>query len=336
MKDNILIRVDYLPANGLGHIIRQINLVNNLNLKTSFFFILANKSSISLKDILPKNCKIISFKSYENGKINIQKDCSITLKYLKKYNCSNLFVDNFKLSKNWYNKIYKNFKNIIIFHDFMTNFKCKIIVTNILKNNKDKKIFPMNELIFLNRKIINKRVIKKNLNFAKCNIDFGSIDQNNLTEFVLDTILKNNLSFTKINVFLGPYNNNAINIKNKFGKNKNIYFSNLKFPRKYDSKSGIYFGNCGITATENYFLGKISFIFLSSKNQYQRMRYLKIKPNVNYIGSVFSKRYANINLLNNININQYVSKFDDKKIMNIKNNEIDKLKQYITNFKSLL
>ena len=64
------------------------------------------------------------------------------------------------------------------------------------------------------------------------------------------------------------------------------------------------------------------------------MRYLKIKPNVNYIGSVFSKRYANIKLLNNIN--QYVSKFDGKKIMNIKNNEIDKLKQYISNFKSLL
>ena len=60
---------------------------------------MANKISISLKDILPKNCKIISLKSYENGKINIQKDCSITLKYLKKYNCSNLFVDNFKWLK---------------------------------------------------------------------------------------------------------------------------------------------------------------------------------------------------------------------------------------------
>ena len=335
MKDNILIRVDYLPANGLGHIIRQINLINNLNLKTSFF-ILANKCNINLNAILPKNCKLITIKSYENQKINTQKDSSLTLRYLKKYNCSNLFVDNYELSKSWYTHIYKNFKNLIIFHDFETNFKCKIIVTNLLKTKKDKKTFPINELIFLNTKIINKRVEKKNFDFAKYNIDFGSIDKKNLTEFVLDTIFKNNLSYSKINVFLGPYNSNANNIKKKYKKKQNINFSNLKLPRKNDFKSGVYFGNCGITATENYFLGKISFIFLSSKNQYQRMKYLKNKPNVNYIGSVFNKSYLNIKTLKKTTISKYIYEFDEKKITNIKNNEITKLKQYISDFKSLL
>ena len=66
------------------------------------------------------------------------------------------------------------------------------------------------------------------------------------------------------------------------------------------------------------------------------MKYLKNKPNVNYIGSVFNKSYLNIKKLKKTTISKYIYEFDEKKITNIKNNEIIKLKQYISDFKSLL
>lgn len=333
MKKNILIRVDYLPINGLGHFVRQINLLYKLPSNFNFYF-LSNNWKIKISDILNRNSQLVKISSLRNNKINQELDINQTLKYIKKLKCNFLIVDNYELSKKWYDSIYKKFDNILVFHDFLSKFRGKYIFNNTKKFKKSPNHFKINELGFLDKKIISKKIKKKDIIFSRICINFGSIDKFNLTEKVLDNIIKSKISYSKIDVFLGPFNMNKKKIKLKFVNNKNINYLDLNFYKRLDYKAGLFFGSAGITSLENLYLGKILFIIKSSINQTERLKYLRSKKNVYYLGSAINKnlnfnKFINKNFINNVITNYNFKFFNNMKITESYNH--DKYIKLITN-----
>ena len=325
MKKNFLVRVDYSSLNGLGHIIRQINFLKKLD-KNFFFYILSNKSNINISFILNRNTSLIKISTIKNKKIQFEKDAKITLKILKKYKCDYLIVDNYLLSSQWYNLVYTNFKNLIVFHDYKSNFKFKYLFNN---QRKASNLIKINELGFLNNEIIKKRLYKKNLNFKRFIIDFGSIDNNNLTSSILEHIIKNNITYERIDVFLGPFNKNRNQIKQKYKSFSKISFYELKIPKKYNYHSGIFLGSAGITSLENLYLGKILFIFASSNNQIERLKYLRRKKNVYHLGSVMNNKKINLDkYLNNRFLIKSINAYNFNLFSEMKSKEILKLNKY--------
>lgn len=325
MKKNFLIRVDYSSLNGLGHIIRQINFFEKLD-KNFFFYILSNKSNINISSILNHNTSIIKISTIKNKKIQFEKDAKITLKILKRYKCDYLIVDNYSLSSQWYNLIYSNFKNLIVFHDYKSSFKFKYLFNN---QKKGSNIIKINELVFLNNEIIKKRLYKKNLNFKCFIIDFGSIDSNNLTSSILEHIVKNNITYERIDVFLGPFNKNRNKIKQKYKNFSKIIFYELEIPKKYNYHSGIFLGSAGITSLENLYLGKILFIFTSSNNQIERLKYLRRKKNVYHLGSVMNNEKINLDkYLNKRFLKKSINEYNFSLFSEMKSKEISKLNKY--------
>ncbi len=326
MKKNFLVRVDYSSLNGLGHIIRQINLLKKLD-KNFFFYILSNKSNINISPILNSNTYLINISTITNKRIKIEKDAKITLKILKKYKCDYLIVDNYLLSSQWYNLVYSNYKNVIVFHDYKSNFKFKYIFNNQRNASNSIKI---NELGFLNDEIIKRRLYKKNLNFKRFIIDFGSIDNNNLTSNILEHIVRNNIPYECIDVFLGPFNKNRNQIKQKYKNFNKISFYDLRIPKKFNYQSGIFLGSAGITSLENLFLGKILFIFTSSNNQIERLKYLRRKKNVYHLGSVMNKKKINLEkYLNKSFLIKSINAYNFNLFSEMKYKEISKLNKYI-------
>lgn len=329
MTKNILVRVDFLPENGFGHIIRQLNLLKKLN-KSYFIYILSKKTNIDISSILNSNFKLITFRN--NKDLSIDDDIKKTQASLVKYKCKCLIVDNYNFSKQWYQILNTKFSNTIVFHDYISTFKCKYLFGN---NNKYKNFYKINELGFINDKIV--KFIPKNIkkNFKIFLIDFGTIDKNNFTELVLDKLVSNTI-YEKINVFLGPYNKNRSKIIKKFSKFNKIYFYDLNLNRKPDFKSGIFIGSGGITTLENFLLGKIIFIIKSSNNQIHRINFLNSKKNVFNISltsnnKLFLNKYFNEKYINNAIKNYNLKAFKAEKF-----NEIEEHKKYITLFKNLI
>ncbi len=333
MKKNILVRVDCLSVNGLGHIVRQINLIKKLSPRF-FFYIVSNKNKINVSKILTKNSKIIKINSLKNGDLDQDKDVLKTLDLIDKYNCSAVIVDNYQLSKKWYNSVFKKIKNLIIFHDFQNNFNGKFIF------NYEKRLkhhYKINELGFLSNEILEKKIFKKNIDFTKFIIDFGSIDKLNITEKVLSALIKNNINYTRISVFLGPYNSNRKKIISNFSNQKNIFFLKLKIPKDIDYKSGIFFGSGGITSLENLYTGKIIFSTTTSINQIKRINYLKNFKNVYHLNSIKKNYKINYSMLITKKfIADAISRYEINSFKQIKKIQIFKLNNYIKTINNIL
>ena len=291
----ICFRIDANSFVGLGHLKRclqlAINLKNKID-KCKIYFIL-QKDKEAYESIIKKS----GFKVYLIKKN--YDDYEQTKKILFLLNCKYLILDHYYLGLNWEKKIRYHLKKLFIISDkYRKNYANLLILQNYENEIKNKNLLSGkkyylidNEYKIYRKKKNNKRIPKK----LTLLINFGSYDINNLTCKTIVYFFKN---YKDIKIFVVidksfKYKKQLNNLK-KNEKNLQV-FSGLKSLAFITNKASICVGSGGIHNYERLYLGKLSYVIRTDKNQKKNIDFLKKKKLIVFLGNLNKFSFNKIN-----------------------------------------
>lgn len=235
---------------GLGHIFRTINLVQNIKAANVFFLV---EDYGGAKEIIKK----FGFKFLVQEKdLNLSSRIKLALIYRKKLKIDVMIIDRYKIEKQFVASMRRFTKTIIIADVKNKDFDADIVVNGFIgfKNTIIKNKFGAKCLLGPRYQILNKNfssfkndVKRKSFLLAT----FGGFDENNLAEFLLETLFQTGKKI-QTKIVLGPATKKTkrmIFLSKKMNKYVNI------IDKTYDMSNemfGAQFGICsgGITSYE--------------------------------------------------------------------------------------
>lgn len=247
---SLAFRVDSSNLIGAGHVHRCLKLAEDLRYKKNkrIFFISRDLQGNFNHLIKKKKFKLILIK-----KNNLKNDLNFTKKICNRFKVETLIVDNYWINIEWEKKIKKYIKKLVVIDDFTKKKHFADIIINSL-SNKNKKTLNLCGLEYVilpiaknNDKV---RFIKKKY-IVRIGTFFGSSDNNNITEKVLNIFCGNKFINYKIISILGKNNKNKKKIYTTFNKYKNFHLANY-YPnmKKFFKKIDILVTSGGITSFE--------------------------------------------------------------------------------------
>ena len=194
---SLAFRVDSSNLIGAGHVHRCLKLAEDLRYKKNkrIFFISRDLQGNFKHLIKKKKFKLILIK-----KNNLKNDLNFTKKICNRFKVETLIVDNYWINIEWEKKIKKYIKKLVVIDDFTKKKHFADIIINSL-SNKNKKTLNLCGLEYVilpiaknNDKV---RFIKKKY-IVRIGTFFGSSDNNNITEKVLNIFCGNKFINYKI------------------------------------------------------------------------------------------------------------------------------------------
>lgn len=237
---------------GLGHIIRSINLANELKKYAEIFFLVEDYGGAK---------RIIFEKNYENisslpKNISVNEDIKKTIKNIKKNEIDLIIIDKHSTSQKYLDQI-RNFTKTVIISDLLDVDKSTDLLINGyigLENKKFKN--TLNSLCLTGPKyqILNQKFSKLGISVQKkydLLVTFGALDEKGMVDVFLDS-LNQYAQQLKIRIILGPIaskSKKTLYFSKKFSKNISYiqYTKNMK-KEILQSKFGLTAG--GITSYE--------------------------------------------------------------------------------------
>ena len=295
-----------------------INFLTNCSFKTGYGHL--NRCKILCEKFKKKGNSVkIYIKNKSLDKIHQGRDISLINNEINMRYSDLLIVDNYNFKNEYYRKLKKKFKNILIFDDF--KFITPKFVDGIInfhpldKNYKKKK----NVKYFIGQKYLflrNEFYEEKNISDKKfIFVSFGSYDQHNQLKKIIGILFS---IFNKKIIFVTKNKK-----KNYYVKNNNLkILSNPKKISKIMSKCSFAVSSSGTTAYELIKFKKKIICISFSNNQINIAKVLNKNKNLFYIGHYNQSKkilYEKINKikrsLNNDKIN----------FLELKSKNIDKL-----------
>lgn len=291
---NICFRLDANNYIGLGHLKRCLQLALDLKSKLKIrliFIIKENREHFE---------KIIKKEGFDYFLIKKKSDdFSQTKKILQKTNSKVLILDHYYLGLKWEKKIRSEVEKLIIISDqFRKNFGDTLILQNFEDKIKKKNVLTGKKYFIISKEY--RKIRKKNKFFFKkisILINFGSYDINNLTCRTVNFFLKNykNINIKTIVDKSFKYKRQLKNIEKK---NSNLKtYSNLSSLAKITNSSNVCVGSGGVHNYERIFLGKLSYVIMTDKNQKKNIDFLNKKKLIIYLGT--SKNFSFKKIKNN-------------------------------------
>ena len=335
-SSNIGIIVDDGKNAGSGHLVRTLNLADQLISKKNKIYFMTSHQRINFS---------------KKNKINIliNKYKKINFDYIKKIIIKNkikiLIVDSYKIKEDIQKKFKQLVKVLILFSDMVKSKNvADVLINNNFVNSKEIQIIKKRNLssfyilgprnILLNKSYLKykkKILLRKKIN--KIFVFFGNSEPKKLTLNILKILIK----FNKIKVvcIIGKYSKNKNIIKSFCIKQSIKYFINIKNTKmmKIMIGSDLAIGSAGVNLIERIFLGLPSIIISTANNQLSNAINFNKKKLVIYAGH-FNGNYQNNteNILNKLIKNKkFYNYYSKKNFMFYKNNDFFKLKSSLTN-----
>ena len=313
-------RVDSSNKIGIGHLIRCINISEQIKKKVDkIYFITKSRHTFNfIKKNTNFESKIICKKKNNLKKKEIN-DANETIKVLSKINKKILLiVDNYSLSSKWESLVKPHCLKLVSIDDFKKKHHSDLLINynNFKKNNDIQKLYGFDF------SILNTQIKKSQNNKKDIVVSFGGSDREKLTTFVTKILKKLNLK-SKIYIFLGNFNNQIDDLKKVISSSKNIKV--IKFSKKYFyylKKAKFIVCGGGTTCMETVLMGINSIVFNVSKNQNNQTKFLSKNKLINLIKyrnknnlvknkliylikKLNNKNYKNFNLENQTLIDEY-------------------------------
>ena len=221
---NIIFRVDGSSYVGSGHLMRCLFMANYFKKKGANIIFISVESDM-LKLV---NYRLYKIKRRDKSWLGNKwkDDCCDTIDILNKLRLCELqpdilIIDQYKIDDKWENMIRPYVKKIMVIDDLEDRkHNCDILLDQNLNltSKSYKKLVPEHcklllggEYIILNKYFLEtKKKIKTKV--QRVCIFFGSIDNNNITGFVLKNI-KNKFDNITFDIIIGPGNKNIISNK---------------------------------------------------------------------------------------------------------------------------
>ena len=257
------IRVSTSKKLGMGHLVRSLELAYEL------------KNVILYIDPDTKN--IVS--NYFPNSLIEEKNISSSDKAiadLKKGIVIGLIFDNYKIPKNRIEDAC-SFGCVAVIDDFFNYWKKPIVIISSLSESVNDKI-PRERLIYGHNKIIipNVKSYQPNKNNDmkmeenSLLVQFGSIDNNNLTCRFLKSIISINTAISKISIVLSdkaPHKSMVLNLLDKFNNSKVLEVQSINELQNLYSTHEVLFGSAGVSLLERIYLGFHSVILSQNASQ---------------------------------------------------------------------
>jgi len=294
---NIAFRVDCSSKLGSGHLVRCLNLSNQLKNNFKKIFFLMKKSDylkINQKLISQNKCKLIIFGKDEK-KFSIKSDASSTLTICKNKKINTLVVDHYQLNHNWENIIKKKIAKLIVIDDLANRkHNCDILIDQNYVKNFDTRYDNLTnknciKLLGPKYSLLNKSFNNKNRSSDKevkrIFIFFSTVFKLKLFNFVTSVLSKKKFKDLKIDYIIGNIS------KKKTTELKKRLPGNFKLlPKSKDlykimKKSSFAIGSGGTNTWERINLALPSIVFCIAPNQKDICDFLNKKKFFNYLGT---------------------------------------------------
>jgi UDP-2,4-diacetamido-2,4,6-trideoxy-beta-L-altropyranose hydrolase len=252
---------------GLGHIFRTLNLAKRLKgMKIIFLIEDFGGAKEEIQEQGFKNIFVIQ------KKIRLENDIKNTYEIISKEEVDLVIIDQFKITKEYVEKINEKTKVVVISDLKNIDYRCNLLINGFI-GFKDQKIhnkYNSKCLLGPSYQILNEEFYKEKQKLKKqfkILITFGGFDENNITQLILN-ILSKKQKLLKSKIILGP-----ATPKNRYKqftkKYKNIFEISQKTNNMFREISQSEFGICsgGITTYEFAKLGVPFGIICQSEHQ---------------------------------------------------------------------
>jgi UDP-2,4-diacetamido-2,4,6-trideoxy-beta-L-altropyranose hydrolase len=332
---NIFFRVDASSKIGSGHVMRCLNLADQLKKKGANCKFICRNLKDNLIEKIKKNHEITVlstpkqynknlFKHKINSAyfnylgVNWKDDARQTINALNKKKVDWLIVDHYGIDKRWEKKIKSYVKKIMIIDDLANRYHdCELLLNQNLINNCSlsyQKLLPRNctcligpKYALLNDEYKNKHkyILSRKGPVKRILIYFGSTDQNSLIKKCIKAFLKLNEKNIKLDIVVNLNIQKKLKNQKLIKKNKNIkFYNNLNSIAPLICKADLSIGACGISIWERCCLGLPSIVITIADNQKSIAKELHKRRLIHLIGH-FDK--VNVNLIFKI-LKQYINK----------------------------
>ncbi len=257
MNENWGIRVSTSESLGMGHLMRSLELAKELK-NVRLYIDPTTKSNVEKfyhKDLLIEEESIVSInKSVEDIKNN---------------KITGLIIDHYKIPKKEIESSC-SYGHLAVIDDFFDYWKKPTVIISSLSININNNI-PKEKLIYGYDKIIIPKAAhykiekKSNAKLIKNSIliQFGAMDNNNLTSRFLNAVLSIKNTLAKITVVLSeraPHRKQVIKLLNNFNNGKTLEVKNFNELEWLYNSHEVLFGSAGVSLLERIYLGFYSFI----------------------------------------------------------------------------
>jgi len=335
IKKNIIFRLNFNKYIGLGHLIRCLRIIKELEKKYKIFLVFDKQTNNKEIFKLIKKYNLINLYDSNKNFVNQNKDSELFLKKTSEIKRDIIIIDDYRFNIIWHKKIKKFTKKLIVIDDFLNKKTyCDYYINyKLIKNNnffklmayKNTKLLLGKDYLILDKNI--KKIIN-NKNSVNILINFG-----NSFDFKKIKTLLNNLFICKfqkkvtfiiyIGIFAKNYNY-IFELKKKY-KNIKLQFKKTYIETIFD-KIDLFIGSAGNSIYENSYLKIPSIFFETSSNQENDIHDLM---DLGHFFAFKHKEFKNNkcaelikNLINNLD---RVSKLNDYRKIQIKRNGTKKI-----------
>jgi UDP-2,4-diacetamido-2,4,6-trideoxy-beta-L-altropyranose hydrolase len=299
---NIIFRVDAYHSIGSGHLIRCLNLADELNDFNNIWFItIASDYFVELINQRGYKALVIdrSSQKKEYKRIDYNQDASRTIQIIKEHriNVDTLIVDNYALDNKWEKQLRSVTKKIVVIDD-LANRKhlCDLLLDQNLVKNMDtryKHLIKKNTELLLGPKYVilgkeyslqRKNISIRSNDIKRVLISFGGVDEFNFTGKLVEYL--SGIKFKDIQ-FEVAVTDSFIFLEDLLTRSNQ---KNIKIHRNIDSlaslmrKCDIAIGAGGTTTWERLSLALPSIVITIADNQLESAKLLSKMELINWIG----------------------------------------------------
>ena len=292
MRKNLFVLVDASTEIGSGHILRCLTLSRELKNKFSkIIFLTSNNSKPILENIKPISIEIMHISSLKNLKSANYDDLSETIKKIVlNYSEDNnfLLIDHYDVDFNLESILKHLFSKIFVIDDLANRkHQCDLLIdygyyndfenryNKFVSKNTKKLLGPKYMIIRPEFREKSKKIFQEKIELKKILITFGSVDDTNECEKVLDALCSLTKNQFEIFVIAGSYNQNFLHLVQKFKKYNYIkIIQHVNDIEELMSNCDLCFGAGGTTNLERFCIGLPSIVTIVADNQEEGVNFL--------------------------------------------------------------